>query len=177
MRLSLILLALALLLPGARSSTVLRHPHFPKTVTMSLGFGDDAKKMSVSHLTVTFDRKGFEEMPVGGAWHLANGQFKTEVDVTVGGHDLTAGQYRLLARKAEGDQWELVLDPTGRPFSRDISDEAVALETRFLADQPKQEHLRCDIQPTGDEDALALQLEVHFDTYTAIAEIELGQDG
>lgn len=170
--------AAATLSPNAPSATkepaaaVFRHPHFPKKVEMSLGFSQDAPKISVSHLTVTFNRDGFKKMPDGGAWHLANGKLRTEADVKIGGHDVEYGNYRLLARKA-GDKWELVLDPIGRDFSTDISEEALTLKTDFRKSKARQEHLRIDLQPSGVEDAMVLQLEVHFDDYVAIAKIEI----
>lgn len=154
------------------AAAIFRHPHFPKRVEMSLGFAQDAPKISVSHLTVTFNREGFEEMADGGAWHLANGKLQTDVDVKIGGHDVEAGKYRLLARKS-GDAWELVLDPTGRDFSTTISEEAFALKTDFRKAKERQEHLRIDLQPSGIDDAVVLQLEVHFDDYVAIAQIEV----
>jgi len=151
---------------------MIRHPHFPKTVSMALGFGEDAKRLSVSHLTVTFNTSGFDEMPVGGAWHLANGKFVTPIDVTVGGQAVKAGTHRLLARKAEGGKWELVLDPEGKDFSREISERAVSPTTEFETEQPKSEHLRIDLQPAGDKSDTTLWLEVHFDTYTARCLVE-----
>src|SRR5690606_24161942 len=152
----------------------LRHPHFPKTVSLRLGLEEDAPALSVSHLTVTFDAEGFSSLEEGGAWHLANARLDTPVDLVVGGQAVAAGGHRLLARKAVGGEgaWELVLDPEGKPFSSVISSHAVALDTRFLRDRPRQEHLRVDLQPTGDEDETTLFLEVHFDTYLARAVVE-----
>lgn len=154
------------------AAAVLRHPHFPKRVEMSLGFSPDAPKVAVSHLTVTFDRDGFAAMAEGGTWHLANGKLETGADIRVGGHDVAAGTYRLLARKT-ADSWELVLDPKGRDFSRDLSDEAFALTTEFRESPIRQEHLRIDLQPSGDAETLALHLEVHFDDYVATAVLEV----
>ena len=75
-----------LFLLTATSAFAFFHPHFPKRVEMSLGFKPDAPKITVSHITATFDKDGFEKMPAGGAWHLANGHFETTADVKVGGH-------------------------------------------------------------------------------------------
>lgn len=158
---------------GMGMARTLRHPHYPKTVELALGFAADADRLSVSHLTVTFDKDGCDEMAVGGAWHLANAHFKTPIDLTVGGVEVAAGDHRLLARKLEGGDWELVLDPVEGQFSSQISDEARALETRFLRGQPISEHLRVDLQPAGDDSDTTLYLEVHFDEYSARALIEL----
>ncbi len=153
--------------------TAIRHPHFPKKVELSLGFGGQAPKLTVSHLTVTFDAAGFEKMPTGGSWHLANGKFETGVDLTVGGQEVAKGSYRLLARKVESGDWELVLDPKGDDFSNTISDEALALETDFQQDRPLHEHMRIDFRPTGDQTDTTLHLEVHFDTFAAVCVIEV----
>ena len=167
------LTALLPLILASLSPTAVRHPHFPKTVTMQLGFGGEAASVSVSHLTATFDEAGFEGLPAGGAWHLANGKFETDTDLVVGGQKVEEGSYRLLARKRKAGDWELVLDPGGKEFNNAITDEALTLKTSFLEGQPLQEHLRIDLQPSGDQEATTLQLEVHFDTYLALAEIEV----
>ena len=157
---------------AAVTTAALVHPHYPKTVSMHLGFGEDAPKLSVSHLTVTYNADGAEQMAVGAAWHLANSKFVTPVDVTVGGQALSAGTYRVLARKLEGGDWELVLDPEGKDFSREISERAVTPKCRFLKEQPRSEHLRLDLQPAVDKSDTTLWLEVHFDTYTARCLVE-----
>lgn len=164
---------LAVLLFAPLEPAALRHPHFPKTVTMSLGFGEEAPKISVSHLTATFDRDGFEKMPAGGAWHLANGKFECGTDLLVGEESVPEGRYRLLARKQVKGDWELVLDPAEGDFNATISDKAIVLKTRFLKQQPLSEHLRIDLQPAGDQQDTTLNLEVHFDTYAAVAAIEV----
>ncbi|MFG0319762.1 MAG: hypothetical protein ACF8XB_21000 [Planctomycetota bacterium JB042] len=169
----ILLALLALLAPPPPAAAVVRHPHFPKTVELALGFSDDAPRVSVSHLTVTFDADGFESMAAGGTWHLANARLRTPVDLIVGGRAVAPGEHRLLARKEEGGDWELVLDPTGKPFSRELSEEAVALDTEFLRDRPRHEHLRIDLAPTGDGDDTTLRLEVHFDTYVARCAVEI----
>jgi len=167
------LTALLPLLLAPAPPTAVRHPHFPKKVTMQLGFGQEAASISVSHLTVTFDEAGFEALPAGGTWHLGNGKFETGAELTVGGQKIEKGRYRLLGRKQLGGDWELVLDPNGKDFDNALSDEALALKTRFLKEEPIQEHLRIDLQPSGDQEHTTLQLEVHFDTYLAVADIEV----
>lgn len=173
MRIGPLLIPLALLLPAAHSANTLRHPHFPKKIEMSLGFTADADKLTLSHLTVTFDKEGFEQMAEGGAWHLGNAHLRTEADLKIGGQEVEYGNYRLLGRKAKEGNWELVLDPVGRDFTTDISADALTLATEFKRDQPVQEHLRIDVQPAGDAEHAALQLEVHFDRYAAFARIDL----
>lgn len=155
---------------------VYRHPHCPKKVEINVPRpGRRGRvKMSVSHLTVTFNKDGFAAAKKGQTWHLANSHFVTEGDVKVGGHDVAAGDYSLLARKVSDDKWELVLDTGGR-FRRKVTENARALKTEFLKDQPLHEHLRVDINPAGDEGdrKLTVFLEVHFDRYLARALVEI----
>ena len=157
----------------ATSALAIAHPHFPKKVEFSLGFGADAPKLSVSHLTVTFDKAAFEAAKEGEVWHFANGHLSVPLDLKIGGKDVKKGEYRLLTRKTKDGNWELVLDPGGEPFQRELSKDAFALETTFTAKQPIQEHLRLDLQPSGDKEHTALHLEAHFDQYVATTKIEL----
>lgn len=162
---------LAALFAFTPAAATLRHPHFPKKVEMQLGFDPSAGSLSVSHLTVTFDKEGFEQMPAGGAWHLANGHFTTTETVTVGGRKVEPGDYRLLARKKQSGEWELMLDPGGKDFSREMTTDAVALETEFKKEQPLHEHMRIDLQPSGNEENAVIHLEVHFDTFAAVTQV------
>lgn len=157
----------------ATSAFAYFHPHFPKRVEMSLGFGEDAPTIAVSHITASFNKEGFEKMPVGGVWHLANGHFETSTEVKVGGKAIAAGTYRLLARKRTEDKWELVLDPKDAQFSATVSEDAIALETEFKRDGTPKEHLLIDLRPSGEKDATVLHLVVQFDEWTATSLIEV----
>lgn len=157
----------------ATTAIAFAHPHFPKKVEFALGFEADSPKLAVSHLTVTFDKAGFAAAKVGDTWHFANGHLSVPLDLKIGGKDVKKGEYRLLARKAADDEWELVLDPGGEPFRRELSKDAFALDTTFTAKQPVQEHLRLDLQPSGDKEHTSIKLEAHFDQYLATAKIEL----
>ncbi len=157
----------------ATSAFALFHPHFPKRVEMSLGFGDDAPTIAVSHITASFDKDGFEQMPAGGAWHLANGHLETTADVKIGGHEIDAGTYRLLARKRSDEKWELVLDPKDAQFSREISEGAMALATKFEKEGAPKEHLLIDLRPSGEKEATVLHLVVQFDQWSATSLIEI----
>lgn len=171
--LPLVCLPLLMLVPAHAKSVF--HPHFPKTIEMTLGIEGDPPKLSVSHLTVTFDRAGFEKAKAGDVWHFANGHFKTPVALKVGGKDVPPGNYRLLARKTE-KAWELLLDPKGKDFSRDVSGDAIALDTRFEPGHEVNEHLRLDLQPSGAKDKTELRLEAHFDQYLAYATLEQAEE-
>jgi hypothetical protein len=162
--------SLSFLLALAVPAIALAHPHFPKRVEMALGFGKDAPRIAVEHLTVTFDAKGAEEMKEGETWHLAGAKFEAPIDLEVGGKKFTKGDYRLLTRKT-GNGFELLLDVGGDPFSRDVSEKAVAITTEFMREQPREEHLHVDLHPAGDDDEPALYLEVRFDDMKARARI------
>lgn len=155
------------------STIAFAHPHFKKTVEMALGSAADAPKLSLSHLTVTFDKAGFEAAKEGAVWHFANGHLTVPVDLKIGGKDVKKGEYRLLTRKLKDGNWELVLDPGGDAFKRELSKDAFAIDTTFTAKQPVQEHLRLDLQPSGDKEHTSINLEAHFDQYLATAKIEL----
>lgn len=151
-----------------------RHPHFPKKLEVSIpaSAGREPLRLVVSYQTATFDAKGFEEMPEGRGWHLANAHLEVSAAVRIGGREVAPGTYRLLARKAKEGRWELVLDDDAR-FSARFTDHAKALATEFAGDAPRQEHLHIDIHPSGVKDRAAVQLVVHFDRYLARARIDL----
>lgn len=147
------------------------HPHFPKRVEFALGFAPDAPRLAVWHITVTFDRDGFEAVPVGGSWHLGNAHFETPVALRCGEVPIPEGRYRLLARKRSAEAWELLLDPRGRPFEPEPSEEAIALPTTFREVASVEPHLRIDLHPSGDEKRPAIGLRVAFDRYRAEADL------
>ena len=151
---------------GADMNAPLPHPHFPRTVEISLGMGADAEKVSVSHLTVTFDREGFDAAKTGYSWHLANARLKTSQSLTVGGVKLEAGEYSIRARKTDAGTWELLTDKPQR-FGRRATDAAKALKTEFTKGAAKMEHMSIDIHPSGDKSNTSLWLVVHMDTYVA----------
>ena len=148
------------------------HPHFPRSVEMRLGFGGDAPSIRVSHLTVTFDREGFEKAKPGYSWHLANGRLETEKAITIGGVKLKPGTYSIKARKRDDGKWELVADTAGR-FKARLTDEARALKTEFSESKAPREHMTIDIHPHGAKDSTKLWLEVHMDKYIARSLVEL----
>lgn len=167
-------LRLVAALAFAVGSLAIAHPHFPKIVTMRMGFEKDAPTIQVEHLTVTFNKDGFEKAKAGDTWHLAGAKLTSELDVEIGGKAIAKGEYALLTRKTEKGEWELVLDPEGKPFQRTLSEKAIALATKFETGKPVQEHLRIDLQPSGDKEHVALNLEVHFDQYQATATVAVG---
>lgn len=159
--------------PGDYAPAPLPHPHFPKTLICKLPKG---LEITVSHLTVTFNKEGAEKMSVGSAWHLAGATFETTGDLVIGGQDVKAGKYALSARKAKKG-WELTLHQ-GKGFSRPKKDTPVlALKTDFTADTVLFEHLNCDIQPGGDKKNTQLFLDVRFDKMLARALIEIPEAG
>jgi hypothetical protein len=155
--------------PSDYTSAPLPHPHFPKTLNCKLPKG---LEITISHLTVTFNKEGAKKMPVGGAWHLAGATFESTGDLVIGGQDVKAGKYALSARKAKLG-WELTLHD-GKGFSRPKKDTTVfALQTECTLDTLLFEHLNCDIQPGGDKENTKLFLDVRFDTMLARVLIEI----
>lgn len=150
---------------------LLPHPHFTKTLNCKLSKG---LEVTVSHLTVTFDKEGAEKMPVGGMWHLGGATFESTGDLVIGGQEVKAGKYALSARK-DRKAWELTLH-AGAGFSRPRKDApAIVLrsETAVPMGKLRSEHLHCDIQPSGDKKDTKLFLEVRFDTLLARVLIEI----
>ncbi len=166
-------LTAAAVVPAALSET-LRHPHFQKKLEVRLPkTGGGTAVVSVSHLTATFDKKGFSEMKTGGAWHLANAHLETDTPLEIGGKTVPAGKYRIVARKTE-TSWELVLDQPGK-FDAKLGDTATALATTFNSDAPVEGHLRLDLHPTGAGEKAGVELSVAFDVHRATVRVAAGK--
>ncbi|MBK8097474.1 MAG: DUF2911 domain-containing protein [Planctomycetes bacterium] len=166
---TLFVAAIASLAAVTTGTTPLPHPHFQKKIECRLA---DDLVITLTHLTVTFNREGEAKLPAGRSWHLANAHLETTGDVRIGGHDVKAGKYALKGRKTEAGGWELMLDDAGR-FQAKIGANAKALATEFVATAPLREHLDIDIQPSGEKTSTTLWLEVWFDTRLARTKIEL----
>jgi hypothetical protein len=138
------------------------HPHFNKKIEISLP--KKGLTMKLSHLTATFDRKGFEGMQPGKGWHLANGHLEFNTPLQIGGETFEPGNYTLKARKLDSKEWELVLDEDAS-FSAEFSAKAKGLKGEFKAGCPVVEHLHLDIQPSGSKEKTMLYLEARFDQY------------
>ncbi len=160
---------------AAVGAIAVAHPHFPKTVEMKLGMDPNSPSIKLEHLTVSFNKELADKMKDGDVWHMAGASLDATADVKIGGKAVAKGHYRLLTRKVKGGDYELVLDPGGKPFSRDLSDKAMALETKFEKGQPVQEHLRLDLQPSGDKTKTVLNLEAHFSEFKAVSKIEVSE--
>ena len=78
------------------------HPHFNKKVEVRLR---DGITLTVSHITVTFDKEGAAEMPVGGSWHLGNAHLEISHDLTIGGQAVKAGRHAIKAKKTGDGTW------------------------------------------------------------------------
>ena len=155
-------------------SVSLRHPHFQKKIEARLPkAGGGTAVVSVSHLTATFDKKGFTEMKAGGTWHLANAHLESDSPLEIGGKTVPAGKYRVVARKTE-TSWELVLDVPGK-FDAKLGAAAIPLATTFKSDAPAEEHLRLDLHPTGEGEKAGIELSVAFDVHRAAVRVAAGK--
>lgn len=164
------LLLLAIPAPDAAVDPIVWHPHFNRTVEVKIRNGPT---MKVSHITVTFNKEGFEKMKPGGAWHLGNTHFETSEKVTVGGQTVAAGKHSIKGRKKQDGTWELVIGKASR-FSSRISDDAKSLKTEFVKKASMMEHLNVDIHPTGEKSSTTMWLVVHFNTYICRSKIDIG---
>ena len=158
---------------GEAIDPIVWHPHFPRKVEVTLGRGAQADKVSVSHLTVTFNRDGFDKAKPGYSWHLGNARLATTRALTIGGVKIDAGEHSIRARKTKGGSWELLVDKPQR-FARNATDDAKALKTEFVKDAAKMEHMSIDIHPSGDKSSTTLWLVVHMDTFVARSLVDLG---
>lgn len=145
----------------------LPHPHFRKSINCKISKG---LEITMSHLTVTYNKLGAEKMAVGKAWHLGGAAFETTGDLLIGGQKVKAGTYALSARKAKKG-WDLALHE-GKGFSS-LPEDGIVLKTEWQDGTLLFEHLNCDIQPGGDKKSTKLFLDVRFDKMLARVLIEI----
>lgn len=142
------------------ASAALAHPHFNKTVTVSLPDGVEAK--------ITYNTTPANEERAANA---AVGQFVTprgpvlelSGDVTAGEAQIAAGQYTIGVIKNGEDDWTLALYP-GRLGRGETADPAklIRLDSAFSKDKGTAPHMLIDITPGEGKFEGKAVLTLHF---------------
>lgn len=145
---------------GLVASAALAHPHFNKTVTVSLPQGVEAK--------ITYNTTPANEARAANA---AVGEFVTprgpvlelSGELTSGDTTLAAGQYTIGVIKNAEDDWTLALYP-GRLGRGETADAAkvIRLESMFSKDEGTAPHMLIDVTPGDGEFEGKAVLTLHF---------------
>ncbi len=130
-------ISIALLL--ALAGGVLAHPHFNKSVEISMT-GLDLK---LSYFTLPYNPERLEGIKEGFVFHCGNAALTVTGEIMVGGKKLLEGRYFVRAKAVSADEWTLILIPeaeAGDPKNPDVS-KGIAMETKSYTDQAELHHL------------------------------------
>jgi hypothetical protein len=127
------------------ATTALAHPHFNKTVTVSLPGGVEAK---ITYNTTPANEERAASATVGEFVTPRGPVLELSGDVTAGSVALAAGQYTIGVVKDAPDDWTLALYP-GRLGRGEKADPAkvIKLDSEFSKDKGPAPHMLIDITP------------------------------
>jgi hypothetical protein len=125
------------------TGTLLAHPHFVKTVAVSMnGF-----EMNVQYTTYPYNAAHLKEVSEGFVFHCGRAKLTLRGEVTSSGKRVVGGTYRLRAQAQSVDDWTLILLPetdTGNEQNPAVG-KGIALETKTLVGQPSIAHLEINL--------------------------------
>jgi hypothetical protein len=145
---------------GVVASAALAHPHFNKTVTVSLPQGVEAK---ISYNTTPANEARAQNAAVGEFMTPRGPVLDLSGEVKAGEATLAAGQYTIGVIKNAENDWTLALYP-GRLRRGDTPDAAkvIRLDSMFSADQGSAGHMLLDITPGDGKFEGKAVLTLHF---------------
>jgi hypothetical protein len=156
MKRALVLTAVAVV----AASAALAHPHFNKTVTVSLPQGLEAK---ISYNTTPANEAHAENAAVGQFVSPRGPILELSGEVEAGGATIAAGQYTIGVVKNGEDDWTLALHP-GRLGRGDTPDDAkvIRLDSMFSKEKGTAGHMLVDITPGDGKFEGKAVLTLHF---------------
>jgi hypothetical protein len=142
------------------ASAAVAHPHFNKTVTVSLPQGVEAK---ITYNTTPANEERARNAKVGEFVTPRGPVLELSGDLKAGGANLAAGQYTIGVIKNAEDDWTLALYP-GRLGRGDTPDQAkiIRLDSVFSTDEGSAAHMLLDITPGHGKLEGKAVLTLHF---------------
>jgi len=142
------------------ASAALAHPHFNKTVTVSLPQGVEAK---ITYNTTPANEQRAADAAVGQFVTPRNPVLELSGDVTAGAAQIPAGQYTIGVIKNGEDDWTLALYPgrLGRGETADAT-RLIRLDSVFSKDHGTAPHMLIDITPGDGKFEGKAVLTLHF---------------
>jgi hypothetical protein len=145
---------------GFVASAALAHPHFNKTVTVSLPQGVEAK---IIYNTTPANEERAANAAVGEFTTPRGPVLELSGELTAGDTTLAAGQYTIGVIKNAEDDWTLALYP-GRLGRGETADAAkvIRLESMFSKDKGTAPHMLIDVTPGDGKFEGKAVLTLHF---------------
>jgi hypothetical protein len=145
---------------GFVASAALAHPHFNKTVTVSLPQGVEAK---IIYNTTPANEERAANAAVGEFITPRGPVLELSGELTAGDTTLAAGQYTIGVIKNAEDDWTLALYPgrLGRGATPDAT-KVIRLESMFSKDKGTAPHMLIDVTPGDGKLEGKAVLTLHF---------------
>ena len=142
------------------ASVALAHPHFNKTVTVTLSPGVE---VTITYNTTPANETHAQTAKVGEFVTPRRPVLKLSSELKAGTPTLPAGEYTIGVIKNAEKDWTLALYP-GRLQRADVPDsaKAIRLESMFSADHGTAEHMLIDITPGHGKFEGKAVLTLHF---------------
>ena len=142
------------------ASVALAHPHFNKTVTVTLSPGVE---VTISYNTTPANETHAQTAKVGEFITPRRPVLKLSSELKTDKTTLPAGEYTIGVIKNAEKDWTLALYP-GRLQRADVPDstKAIRLESMFSADHGTAEHMLIDITPGHGKFEGKAVLTLHF---------------
>jgi len=142
------------------ASVALAHPHFNKTVTVTLSPGVE---VTITYNTTPANETHAQTAKVGEFVTPRRPVLKLSSELKAGTTTLPAGEYTIGVIKNAEKDWTLALYP-GRLQRADVPDsaKAIRLESMFSADHGTAEHMLIDITPGHGKFEGKAVLTLHF---------------
>jgi len=142
------------------ASVALAHPHFNKTVTVTLSPGVE---VTITYNTTPANETHAQTAKVGEFVTPRRPVLKLSSELKTGTTTLPAGEYTIGVIKNAEKDWTLALYP-GRLQRADVPDsaKAIRLESMFSADHGTAEHMLIDITPGHGKFEGKAVLTLHF---------------
>jgi hypothetical protein len=121
------------------------HPHFNKTISVTLPSGVEAK---LTYNTTPANEARAESAAVGAFVTPRGPRLELSGEVSTGSGTIAAGEYTIGVIKGEDGQWTMALSPgrLGRGEQPDMS-KVIKLESVYRDDAGVAEHMLIDITP------------------------------
>jgi hypothetical protein len=141
------------------ASAAYAHPHFNKTVSVTLPSGVDA---TITYNTTPANETRAASVPVGTFVTPRKPMLKLSAEVKAGDVTVPAGEYTIGVIKNSDKDWTMALYPGPVPQGSPDVAKALKLESVFSTDHGIAEHMLIDITPgTGKLEGRAV-LTLHF---------------
>ena len=142
------------------ATAVAAHPHFNKTISVTLPGGGEVK---ISYNTTPANEARAESAAVGAFVTPRGPRIELTGDLSAGDRTLPAGTYTIGVVKNAEDDWTMALYPgTLARGAQPEADKLIKLESVYSKDHGTAEHMLIDVTPGSGKLEGKVVLTLHF---------------